>query len=174
MKKLFSILLVFVFFYSIVGFYLNFAVEQCRIKEEVKENIIHNLPDKYLTIIKVSSKDQEKIAWTEEGNEFRFEGNLYDVVKIRHENGTTYYSCFCDLKENQLLVNLDKLVKDQTDHSQSRTIQKKIQINMFFHDGMLAKTSNETPFDYFNYTTGYKLIYSDVLSPPPRLPATLS
>jgi hypothetical protein len=174
MKKILSILLVFVFFYSFVGFYLNFAIEQCRIKEEVKEKIIHNLPDKYLTIIKVSSRNLEKITWTEEGNEFRYGGNLYDVVKIRQVNGDTYYSCYCDVKESKLIANLDKLVKDQTDHSQSRTIQKKIQINIFFHDGMLAKSLNNAPVDYFSYTPGYKLIYTDVLSPPPRLLAIFS
>ena len=174
MKKILSILLVFVFFYSFVGYYLNFAIEQCGIKEEVKEKIIHHLPDKYLTIIKVSSKDRKKITWTEEGNEFRFGGDLYDVVKTRQENGITYYSCFCDVKENQLIANLDKLVKDQTDHSKSRTIQKRLQINLFFHDGMLSKSLNNAPVDYFSYTPGYKLIYTDVLSPPPRLLSILS
>jgi len=37
MKKILSIFLVSVFFYNIIGFYLNFAMEQFRIKEEVKE-----------------------------------------------------------------------------------------------------------------------------------------
>jgi hypothetical protein len=169
MKKLFSVLLAFVFFYSIVGFYLNFAIEQCRIKEEIKEKIIKQLPDYKLTIIKISSRDQRKIQWIEDGKEFRFEGNMYDVVKVRQGGDTILYYCFCDIKENRLLSNLDKLVKDQSDHSPPRTVQKKQQINIFFHQVLLLNCFNEAPVHYLNPSSGYKFQYNEVLSPPPKV-----
>lgn len=172
MKKLLSISLVLVFFYSFIGFYLNFAIEQCVIKEQVKEKIISNLPENELTIIKISLRDQGKITWMEEGKEFSLEGILYDVVKIKKEKDSIYYYCFCDVKESKLIANLDKLVKDQTDHSKSRTSLNKQQINVFFHEILLSRELTESPVHYFNFTSGYNFVYSDVLSPPPRILAT--
>jgi hypothetical protein len=169
MKKILSLVLVFVFFYGIMGFYLNFEIQQYKIKEEIKERIIHNLPEKELTLLRISSSDKEKITWTENDKEFRYNGNMYDVVKIKAGTDTTYYYCFNDEKESKLFVNLDKLVKEQTDNSQSRTNQKKQDITYFFHELSYTQCLTEIPFLYFNYPSRYKSFYTDVLSPPPRI-----
>jgi hypothetical protein len=169
MKKILSIVLVFVLFYSIIGFYLNFEIEQFRIKEEVKEKIINNLPENELTLIKISSRDNEKIIWMEEGREFKYQGNMFDVVRIKKGTDTTYYYCFSDVNESKLLANLDKLVKEQTDNSQSRTNQKKQEINYFFHEILFTQCLTETPVLFFNCTSRYRSIDTDVLSPPPRI-----
>lgn len=169
MKKIFSLTLIFILFYSIIGFYLNFEIEKSQIKEEIKEKIIQHLPEKLLTLIKISSGDKERITWTEEGKEFRYHKNMFDVVKIKTKGDTTYYYCFNDEKESKLFVNLDKLVKEQTDNSQSRTNQKKQDITYFFHELSYTQCLTEIPFLYFNYPSRYKSIYTDVISPPPRI-----
>ncbi len=168
MKKILSLALVFVFFYSIIGFYLNFEIEQYQVKEAIKEKIIKNLPDNELTLVKISSGDYEKITWTEEGNEFRYNGNMLDVVKIRTGADTTYYYCFNDEKESKLFADLDKLVREQTDNSQSRTNQKKQDITYLFYEPTYMQCLAETPVLYFSYPSRYKSICTDVLSPPPR------
>ena len=172
MKKLFSIALVLVFFYSFIGFYLNFVIEQTVIKEQVNEKIIQNLPDNDLTIIRISSWENRKITWLEEEKEFRLEGILYDVVKIKKEKGSICYYCFCDVKESKLFANLDKLVRDQSDHSKSKTNLNKQHINVFFHEIILPRELTESPVHYCNYTSVYKSLLSDVLSPPPRIQTT--
>ena len=111
MKKLFSIALVLVFSYSFIGFYLNFVIEQTVIKEQVKEKIIRNLPDNELTLIRISSHEKGKITWMEDGKEFRLEGNLYDVVKIKKEKDSICYYCFCDVKESTEVQSPPPLVK---------------------------------------------------------------
>lgn len=169
MKKIFSLVLVFVLFYSIMGFYLNFEIEQFRIKEEVKEKIINNVPENELTLIKISSGDNEKITWMEDGREFKYEDKMFDVVKIKNENDTTYYYCFNDVRESKLLANLDKLVKEQTDNSKSRTNHNKQQINYFFHEILFTQCLTETPVRFFNCPSRFRSIDPDVLSPPPRI-----
>jgi len=109
----------------------------------------------------------------EDGKEFRLEGNLYDVVKIKKEKDSICYYCFCDVKESNLIANLDKLVKDQSDHSKSRTYFKKQQINIFYHDVLHAQRLSESPLHYFNYSSGYKFIYTEVQSPPPWVKTTV-
>jgi predicted P-loop ATPase/GTPase len=154
-----------------MGFYLNFEIEQYRIKEEIKFEIINNLPENELTLVKISSGDNEKITWMDEGREFRYEGNMFDVVKSKKATDTTYYYCFNDIKESKLMARLDKLVKEQTDNSQSRTNQKKQEINYFFYEILSTQSLTEKPFFYFNYPRRYKSIDTDILSPPPRITA---
>jgi len=173
MKKILSIFLIFVFFYSIMGFYLNFEIVKLRIKEEVKERIIKTLPDNELSMIKISSGDKEKIKWLEEGKEFRYNGNMYDVVRIKKGIDATYYYCFNDKKEYKLLAHLDKLVKEQTDNSQSRTNQKKQEITYFFQKTLSIPRLVEIPVLYFALPSRYQSIVTDVLSPPPRISLTV-
>jgi hypothetical protein len=168
MKKIISFLLIFIFFYSIIGFYLNFELEQFRIKEEIKEKIIHNLPYNKLTLIKVSSVDKGNFTWTEYGKEFRFNSNMFDVVRIKIQGGKTYYYCFDDEKESNLFIHLDKLVKEQTDNSRSRTTQKKQHITYFFHETLLLQCPTKKPVYYFTSTSKFISICSEVLSPPPK------
>jgi hypothetical protein len=173
MKKLLSILLIFVFGYSILGFYLNFAIEQAGIKEEIREKIISKLPEAELVVIKIPTAEQEKIRWLEEGKEFIFGGDLYDVARIKKGSDTIFYFCLCDVKESRLLTNLDKLVKDQSDRSQSRSLQKKPQVNLFFTKALLLRCRNEAPVNYYTYPSFYYFHFCEVLFPPPRIPQTV-
>ena len=168
MKKIVSIVLVFVFFYSFIGFYLNFEIEQCRIKEEIKEKIIGNADERELTLLKISTRDQGRIKWTEEGKEFRYEGEMFDVVKVKTGTDTTCYYCFCDSKENKLLSHLDKLVKQQSDRSPSRTMQKKLVINLYFQQDFLSQIIHESPVRYLTIISDYHFADPEILTPPPQ------
>jgi hypothetical protein len=170
MKKLLSFVLAFVFFYSIIGFYLNFTIERYRLKEEIKEKIISSLPENELIQLKLSSVENKKLIWMEEGKEFRYNGNMYDVVKIKRSSGITFYFCFNDEKESKILTNLEKLVKDQTDSSPSRTTHKKHTITYFFQSLLFTQCLTVTPVLFFDSPTRYKSVTSDILSPPPRIP----
>jgi hypothetical protein len=168
MKKSLSIVMVFVFFYSIMGSYLNFTIEQYRLKEEIKEKIISSLPEKELTLVKITASDEEKLTWMEDGKEFRYNGSMYDIVKIKRNSGVTYYYCFCDVNESKLLINLDKLVKNQTDNSPSKTTQKKQDITYLFQSILFPQDLPTIPVLYLDCPSSYKSIISDILSPPPR------
>jgi hypothetical protein len=169
MKKFFSISLILVLLYSVLGFYLNFKIEQFWIKEEIEQRIINHLPEKDLTLIKISSANSEKIHWTEEGKEFKFDDEMYDVVKTRSANDTTYYYCFNDEKENKLMYFVDKLVKEQTTgNSKSRSIQKKQVITYFFQQILHTQFINEKSICYLDFSSNYKPIIKEVLSPPPK------
>jgi len=169
MRKILSILLVFVLFYSVIGFYLNFKIEQYWIKKEIKHKILNNLSETELTLIKISSGNCREIKWMEEGREFRYNGNMYDVVKTKTINDTTYYYCFNDENESKLLSHLDNLVKEQTGNSKSRTIQKKQVINYFFQQVLFAQFINMKSIFYIDFLSDYKSVIKDILFPPPKI-----
>lgn len=168
MRRNVSIFLLLVFFHSIVGFHLSFLVEQWRIKEEIKEKMIRNLPDSELAILKIHAIDSRKIKWVEDFREFKYEGNMFDVVKIKKEADITYYYCYHDSRESRLMANLDKLVRDQSNHSQSRTIQKKQVVNYLAYEVFHEISLPESTIQYYNLTSGYKFHFCDILIPPPR------
>ncbi len=168
MKKFLSISLVFLFLYSTVGFYLNFTLEQCRIKEEIKEKILGNTDEHELVLLKISSFDQYKVQWTEEGKEFRYEGEMFDLTKIKRGTDTTFYYCFCDSRETKLLSHLDKLVKEQSDRSPSRSIQKKLVFNFYFQQDFLSLFIQESPVRYLTILSAYNFVNPDILTPPPQ------
>jgi hypothetical protein len=168
MKKGTSLVLIFSILYSLMGFYLVFNIEKDTIKEEIKEKLINSLPENELSLIKISSGEYSQITWTEEGREFRYNGNMFDVVKIKIRTDTTYYYCYIDQKENKLFSNLDELVKDQTDSSKSKTNQKKQEIIYFYCDLFFHQCITETPVLYFNCLSLYQSIDADILFPPPK------
>jgi hypothetical protein len=152
-----------------MGFYLNFTIEQYRVKEEIKEKIISSLPENELIQVKISLADHKKLTWMEDGKEFRYDGNMYDVVKIKRSSGITCYYCFNDEKESKLFANLDKMVKAQTDNSPSRTTQKKQTITYFAPSSMFTQLLAETPVLFFEFSSRYKSVTTNILSPPPRI-----
>ena len=158
----------FVLLYSIVGFYLDFTIEQLIIRSEIKEKIINNLPENELSLIKISTKGKDNIRWTEESKEFKFNGNMYDIVKCKTIHDTTYYYCFNDDVESKLLLNLDKLVKEQSNNSKSNSITKKQVITFFILPQSFAQNLEGNPLQYYYHSIDYSSVVKDVLSPPPR------
>lgn len=168
MKKVISIVIILVLFYSMVGYYIDFKIEQFQLKESIKERLIKKLPDNELTLLKISHEKLNRLNWTEEGREFRYEGNMYDVVKIKIVGDTAYYYCFNDEKENKLITSVDKLIKEQTHNTKSKNSNKKPVINYFFNKSILSFAANETIFHYFDYSPIYTSLKPDILSPPPK------
>jgi hypothetical protein len=173
MRKILSILMIFIFSYSVIGFYLSFEIEHNQIHKEVQSRIIKSLPESQLAVIKIPFSDKKKIRWKEYGKEFNYEGNMYDVVRSEIRTDTTYYWCFSDEKETKLLVHFDQLIKDQTDHSRSKQIQKKQEVNYFLKEVSSGSFLTEKPMLFCNFSSFYKSIVIDVLSPPPRQDITI-
>lgn len=68
------------------------------------------MPESELSIVVASKENIPKIKWVDQ-NEFRFEGNLYDVVKAeQNQNGETIYKCINDTQEKKLFSKLDELI----------------------------------------------------------------
>jgi hypothetical protein len=100
-----------------MGYYIAFKASQYSIKKELKKKIKNSSSDNDLIQIAVSTNDKDRKAemeWTDE-HEFRYHGHMFDVVRYRTSNDTTYYSCINDLKEESLFANLDNLVKQQSE-----------------------------------------------------------
>ena len=154
--------------YSIVGIFINFSLEHRSIKKEIKRLLIHKLPDEELSLIMISKANSGELRWMKKDKEFRYKGNMYDVVRSEQKGDTTYYRCFNDTRETRLFAHLDKLVKDQTGTSRINNIQKVSFQNYIFTSLKIKKYQQEKKLKYFDKIIPYKSIELDTLTPPPK------
>lgn len=117
MKKAGAVFFLIIIGLTIVGFFPLFKFLQFRIRQEMKMTIRQGLPEEKLFILSFS--EGAKLDWTRKGHEFRYNNQMFDVVKQKTIKGRIIYWCINDEEEEQLLTGLDNLVKKQMDDENS-------------------------------------------------------
>lgn len=137
------------------------------------EKIIKKLPGNDLTAISITKSNYQKFRWVEKNKEFRFDGKLYDLVRIHKEGDTTFICCINDKQEEKLQTNLDNHLQKETDIllPQNKKIQttqgKIIKDYVVYNCSFLILSSSKKILYYSNHE---KLIpfYPDIITPPPK------
>lgn len=176
MKKIVSILLIFLIFFQLFGFFVVFKYLQWDIKKQIKTAIKKGVPENELVVFRFpnNKKLQRKlgIRWIE-GHEFKYNGNMYDVVKSVKKGNEVFYYCINDQQEKSLFANLKEQVDNaiNNDTTKSKTLQlfKKMNFNYFIYkfefnhniEGINISLSAVLPIDFKN-------ISKEVLTPPPQ------
>lgn len=104
------------------GAFVQFKVRQYQVKKEIKHRIKAGIPQQELDVIKVPlewEKEKNKDFKWIEGHEFRYKGEMYDVVKSEQHEGETWYYCIKDEKEKALFVELDEMVARKIAHDKT-------------------------------------------------------
>lgn len=99
-------------FLNHVTYYFVYAVQQHYIRLAVKKQLFATIPETSLTRI----EDGQHLRWEEKGKEFYFNGDLYDVVSSKTENGKVTWLCLEDEKETKLLKALARAARSRADH----------------------------------------------------------
>ena len=107
--------------FSQVGYYLVSYQAQQQRKQEIKELLRQDVSEHLLTVIDYTT-NHKNIFWEEEGKEFFFEGELYDLVNTKSIKGKIYFYCFNDGKEKELIENLNSISNnDSAPHKKLKT-----------------------------------------------------
>ena len=110
-KKIVIILLCLCFFLNITGYHIIFYLRQQEIKAEMREAIRMQTYREHETDFSFSIKDKhsmDQLDW-EGDDEFSFNGEMYDVIEKRIENGKLVIRCIADKRETALLDKLKGL-----------------------------------------------------------------
>ena len=99
--------------FSQMGYYFLLNHAQQEQKEFIQELLHKTLPEDELTIIDFTG-NKEKIYWEEEGKEFFFEGKMYDLVKMKNDNGQIIFYCINDKQEEELINNNSTIIKNNS------------------------------------------------------------
>lgn len=173
MKKLLSILFILIFLYNLSGYYVVFRALQYRVRREIKHRIKQNVSDDELVLISIANDNC--LTWTKPNKEFRYKGEMYDIVSQETKEDMILYYCIHDFKESKLFADLDEHVqKHITDNPKQRkkaeSLLKKITKDYFFQV-LIISNSHRVPqnLKYKKYLQAYDSIYLKVLTPPPKL-----
>lgn len=159
MKSLLSLFIFFTFFVKMGGYYAFLMVERENIREEIEHKIVQSIPKSALKCIIANPENTAKIEWRRSQKEFKFEGELYDIVSVEIHNGTTYYFCINDKAETALEVKIDNLLENQADHLPFSDHSKH-----FLTLLLEPITIHQIPYYFFNYfATEYKSKFPQIL-----------
>lgn len=167
MRRLISILLVFTFLFNIGGYYLWYSVIKYGIQKEIGEEIAAGINDEDLTLIVIPDIGKSGITWIKPAKEFRYKGEMYDVVKTKNLPGKKHFYCINDTKEKQLIAGFDKT------HNTKKESEKKLKrtFNYSFYLQSFTVTKLVYPIE-FTFPTIINFYLSnaiDIHFPPPKL-----
>ena len=165
-KNIIVIGLLLIFLFNLGGYYIWYAILQWDIRQEVRAEIKKGLKEKDLCLISLPLKDENTLHWEEKGKEFRFEGNLYDVVKTKVLLGKRIYYCINDKKERELIAHFQQSV--QTKKEQEKRLRQSIDIQYLSPKSILISPHLLSERLYFYYALIYRLHWIDIQSPPPK------
>ncbi len=166
-RRIVSILLVTALFYVVIGDHLLFVVKDRVIKGRVRQTIRMAPEEIDLTVIIVNQENKHEISWLDNGKEFRYRGEMYDVVKTEEFPGCTCYHCINDRKEKELIDNYNSS-RHERQNIQALSRHRTININIPPPTFSLCSLEPESEL-----VSGLVLFPADnmpdVPSPPPRI-----
>jgi hypothetical protein len=174
LKRFISILLLFFFIYNSIGFlaiypilsayykYLGMQEAKMPSKEEMIELLVFNKED--ILNQKINFK------WIH-SREFRYNGDMYDIVKKEENETQLIVYCINDTKEKRFEDEFEKRVHQNTSENKQRP-SANFQINILLSEAVQNENmSTELLPEYIfreQLIFGYKSHHLEIPSPPPR------
>jgi hypothetical protein len=146
MKSLLSLFIFFTLLVKMGGYYAYLMIERENIREKIEYKIVQSIPKSALKCIIANPENIAKIEWRRSAKEFKFEGNLYDIVSIKIHKGTTYYFCINDQAETLLETKIDNLLEHQVHH-----LPFSDHVKHFLTLLIEPIIIHQTPYYFFNY-----------------------
>ena len=137
-------------------------------KDVIKEKILNQLKEEELQVISLT--DNKEIYWEEKGEEFLFQGEMYDVVKTKTVNGKVMLYCINDKKERGLVDNYNLVTK----HNSSSDKKGKNTIDNSFNLFVYQDENNGEQYVIHDLNKFYSIEphltqgVDDNTSPPPK------
>lgn len=175
MRKLSVIVLLVCFSVQITGYHLFFNLLQSNIRKTMQQRILRDPdPSKFEEFSFSFNPDQksEQPQWLED-NEFRYQGQLYDVVSKKMENGRLIVRCISDKKETELIAHYKNLAQDDFGSPAGKgtiTLLKLIQTFFIPEKGFTFYRDLSPSFPIsFNSIHPLPVASGDVPTPPPQV-----
>jgi hypothetical protein len=172
MRRAIAILFIALYIFNLAGYYVVFKGLQYQMRVEIKTRLKERVPESELFLITVRKGDEAKLHWLDE-HEFRYQGNMYDIVRQYSTDDAQYYVCINDKQEERLFKNLDQYVTTQCNAegvpmkaaNPFKGIIKEYVPQVF---GLEPITSLVTRFGC-KENSSFPCYTTDVPTPPPRL-----
>ena len=93
-SNLISILLFLCLFAPLTGAFVMLRVQKSLVRREVKHMLMRKINKEELVLIKVSkTQHQNELEW-KHSKEFKYKGEMYDIVSVEQHGDSTWYYCW--------------------------------------------------------------------------------
>jgi hypothetical protein len=180
-KKLTSIILLFVFSYSFLGAGFVYNIWLYTLKKEVKQELKQKFGKEETVVIKVPRSWEEQppeyFQWHED-HEFWYQGKMYDILEKEYHGDEVWYYSYWDRAETELLNHftdyVSRYLTQQPDRDKQNTtlqvaISKIFLFVQFIIHFELAPIAEQLPAYWYTHSN----IYLDIDLPPPRIVSLL-
>ncbi len=176
--RIHSILLLLILILPVTGTYILFKHRQYQVKSQIKQKIKEGVSEDDLFLLKIPlslEQNSNSVFKRINSKEFKYYGEMYDVVRQVTLGNTTYYWCIWDKEETALFAKLDELFakawgNDPVKESNSERL-------ISFYKGLFTPPLLKINFNYKvnifkeidNYIVNFfPNVFIQVLTPPPK------
>ena len=171
MRKPGAISILLILFYTQLGYYGQFVIQQWMLKEEAREAWIATLPDR--CFVRVRLADVKAAGhWEEEGKECWYNNHLYDVIRQKTDGGTVWLYCMDDVREARLIRQSGEMTHANQDdpdkkagHSLSRQTGDWLVQTISLRIGWPPVIVRHYGFRARSLSVGY----TEIVVPPPKV-----
>jgi len=176
-RRIFSILILLIAIWQIVGFFTYFEWEHYHIRKDIKRALKHSVPENQLKNFDFTNKEIKNLTWIK-SNEFKLNGRFYDVIERTPTKNGFHFKCIDDFQETELFQKLEEFTAINMNNSSSSSPLKhwlKLLKTPFVTDFKFVKmpvieSVKELKSAIFQYKEKYSLVHiSSVFSPPKQL-----
>lgn len=115
-RKLTSILLIICLCCTWLGYHLVFHVQLSAVKSEMRTFLLNQKDHKDLIELSFTNEESKQLEWEEE-TEFKYEGEMYDLIEKKMKADQVVLRCIADRKETALLQEYQKNTKRNNSNS---------------------------------------------------------
>lgn len=115
MKKSIAISLFVIMLYNIAGYYAVYHVLNIQVKKHVWKLQKGQIADTDLLAFSSGIATDADFEWVKE-NEFRYRGNLYDIIRKTETITGNVWHCIQDEQEQEMLAHLKQQVHQHNEH----------------------------------------------------------
>lgn len=103
------------------------------VRHEMKQRIKQGIPEEQRVVIKITPEIESstEVFTRIHSREFRYLGEMYDVLTSTSSADTMIYTCIHDVKESGLFKDLDTLVRHHLNQSPHEKKNKELAIGFF-------------------------------------------
>lgn len=175
LKKTVTLILLFCMLIYAGGYQLIFSCYQMSLKAEIKAYLLQNPHSKFNTVFTFSANNGKicdaKMQWEENGKEFWFNGNLYDIVLIEYFPSSAKVYCINDKAESKLITQSVEILQKQNQKSSGSMAQFQKLLTSTFEISTNTIISNFFPSRKTAYLTNDTFLLSnstEIQKPPPK------
>lgn len=177
MKKLTAIVLFACLLFPFVGSYFLLKHEQKMVKRAVKHKIIEGIDRSELVYMKFSLADSKnKLDW-KHSKEFKYKGEMYDIVEKEIQGDSIAYWLWWDHEETALYQKLNLLLAGINDYDANNQKDNSKKNIWNFAKKLYSKNAQTTNLEdiaivlnqgQMPYLKNWNSIYIETPNPPPK------